>query len=405
MDPRALIGPPSPLGFPAPFWFIELFKVLGFTLHQVPMHLWYAGLPLAALLTLIGGPWGRHLRNRLITSMPLTIAVGVNLGIVPLLFTQVAYYRAFYPAGILIGWPWLLVIPLLVLAYYGAYMAATGVRHGWKPQVGIAAGWISAAIFLVLGFLFVNNFSLMANPARWPAIFARSNVAGAPTGLALNTADPTLLPRWLMMFGLAMVTVAVFIALDAVYLDGGQPAGYRGFASRAAVWVSTLGLGLFGLMGSWYISIALDTQALETALERPLTTAFFALAAGLPALTWAVLAVQYRGITRLGGVLAAVVQLLALGANAVARQWVQNMELAPYLNVASEPVRMQWSPLILFLALFVAGLVVVGWMIAKSWKPTGVLPRPHRGVRPGPAASRRPRGPPPPRRRSPATSA
>ena len=38
-----------PAGVPAPFWFVELFKVLGFTLHMVPMNLFYAGILVAML--------------------------------------------------------------------------------------------------------------------------------------------------------------------------------------------------------------------------------------------------------------------------------------------------------------------------------------------------------------------
>src|SRR5574341_1198458 len=119
MDPHQLIGPASPLGSPAPFWFLEFFKVLGFTLHLIPMHVWYAGLLVVAILSVWGGPSGRRLRNRLLAAMPFVVAIGVNLGIVPLLFTQVAYYRVYYPAGILMAWPWFGVIILLTLAYYG----------------------------------------------------------------------------------------------------------------------------------------------------------------------------------------------------------------------------------------------------------------------------------------------
>lgn len=50
VDPTQLIGPPSDLGYPVPYWFLVLFKVLGFVLHIGPMHLWYAGTILAMLL-------------------------------------------------------------------------------------------------------------------------------------------------------------------------------------------------------------------------------------------------------------------------------------------------------------------------------------------------------------------
>lgn len=365
MAPQNLIGPAGPLGYPAPFWFIELFKVLGFTLHQVPMHLWYAGIPLVALLGLARGERPRRLRARLITAMPIVIAVGINLGIVPLLFTQVAYYRTFYPAGILMAWPWFAVIILLTLAYYGVYLAAVGVRSGWRPRLGAVAIWIAAVLLVGIGFLFANAFSLMTHVAGWPAIAGRTDAAGAVTGLALNTADPTLLPRWLMLFGLALLTAAAYIGLDTAFLAGRETAGYHAFASRTAAVVGTVGLAIFAVMGWWYIFGRLDRAILDASARVPTVRIFFALAAGLPALTWALLVLQRRGIARTGAVAAALVQFLALGANAIARQWVQNSELAPYLDVTAEPVMMQWSPLVLFLVLFVLGLGIVGWMIAK----------------------------------------
>lgn len=42
MDP--LLIDPSTAALPAPVWFVQFFKCLGFTLHMVPMNLWYAGL-------------------------------------------------------------------------------------------------------------------------------------------------------------------------------------------------------------------------------------------------------------------------------------------------------------------------------------------------------------------------
>ena len=115
---------------PAPHWFIQFFKVLGFTLHAVPMNLWYAGLLLALCLHLGGNQYGRAFAARLLEQMPVIVAVGVNLGIVPLLFIQVAYFKFFYPATILMAWFWLAIIVLLIPAYYGVYVYAWGLRDG-----------------------------------------------------------------------------------------------------------------------------------------------------------------------------------------------------------------------------------------------------------------------------------
>ena len=126
VDPKTLIDP-SAMPLPAPVWFIQLFKVLGLSLHMVPMNLWYAGIILAMVLYAVGSKHGRRFSARLMTQMPVIVAMGVNLGIVPLLFVQVGYAKIFYPATILMAWFWLAVIGVLIPAYYGVYVYAFGL--------------------------------------------------------------------------------------------------------------------------------------------------------------------------------------------------------------------------------------------------------------------------------------
>ncbi|HXF06714.1 MAG TPA: hypothetical protein VNM72_15060, partial [Blastocatellia bacterium] len=52
----------------------------GFTLHLVPMSLWYAGIILALLLHWRGDEQARRLSARLMQQMPIIIAPGVTLG-------------------------------------------------------------------------------------------------------------------------------------------------------------------------------------------------------------------------------------------------------------------------------------------------------------------------------------
>jgi len=216
-----LIDQVSTAGVPAPVWFVQFFKALGFTLHAVPMNLWYAGLLVALLLHVVGNEHARRFAARLLGQMPVIVAVGVNLGIVPLLFVQLAYYKVFYPATILMAWFWLAIIGLLIPAYYGVYAYAWGIRGGdgmarWRT----AAGWISALFFLCIGFLFANGLSLMEHVARWPELWTAHSTSGAALGTALNVGDPTLWPRWLLMFGLALGTTAAWAVFDAEWLQG-----------------------------------------------------------------------------------------------------------------------------------------------------------------------------------------
>lgn len=368
MNPTELIGPPSPLGYPAPYWFLVTFKVLGFTLHMVPLHLWFAGILLAMALARWGGPEAQRWSARLMRQMPVLVALGINFGIVPLLFTQVAYYRVFYPATILMAWPWFLIIILLTIAYYGVYIYVTGLREGAQlTSLKRAAGWVSAVLFIVMGFLFANGFSLMVNLPAWPELWQNTSVAGAPLGIALNLSDPTLLPRWLMMFGLALTTVAAYTVFDTGVFARRENPQYKSWAAGFAFKLYTIGLIWFAVMGSWYAFGTWPADAREQMFSMPLMilTGLTALGPGLP---WLLILLQRRQITQALAILTALAQFGLLGLNAISRQVLQNIELSEFLDVTSEPVNLQLSPLIVFLILFVAGLGVVAWMLQKVWQ-------------------------------------
>lgn len=71
VNPQDLVATLGSGGYPAAPWFLMLFKVLGFTLHAVPMNLWYAGVLLAMLLQAFGGEQARRWSARLLRQMPV----------------------------------------------------------------------------------------------------------------------------------------------------------------------------------------------------------------------------------------------------------------------------------------------------------------------------------------------
>jgi len=298
--------------------------------------------------------------------MPIIVALGVNFGIVPLLFTQVAYYKVFYPATILMAWPWFAIIALLTLAYYGVYLYAGGLKENGARMTSLrrVAGWISAVLFIAIGFFFSNGFSLMTNLGAWPQLWQSTSVGGAPLGIALNTGDPTLWPRWLMMFGLALTTVAAYTVLDAGLFAKKESEAYQSWAGGFALKLYTVGVVWFALSASWYVwgTWPADLRAQMLGSGIFILTALTALS---PGLSWLLIAAQRRGVTWVMALLTAFAQFGVLALNAVSRQIVQNIELTKFLDVTAEPVHMQWSPLIVFLLLFVAGIIVLIWMIGK----------------------------------------
>jgi hypothetical protein len=351
-------------GVPAPFWFVQFFKWLGFTLHTIPMNLWFAGLLIGLWLHLRGNNYAKHFAGRLLRQMPIIVALGINFGIVPLLFIQVAYYKVFYPATILMAWFWLSIIGLLIPAYYGVYAYAWGVKNGAKMESWrVAAGWIACAFFLTIGFLFVNGLTLMEHVSRWPELWKNNNIAGAATGLALNITDPAVYPRWLLMFGFALGTTAVWMLVDLCVLGGEKDEAYRNWAIGFAKKLYTVSLGWTIVVWAAYIFGTWSQDLFATMFSWPIILLTL-LTIGAPTVPWMTLmGVGERPLTRPTVTTLALGQFLVLGLNAATRQTVQNLNLSLYPAVLDQPTDVQWSPIAMFLIVFALGVAVIAWML------------------------------------------
>lgn len=351
---------------PAPFWFIQFFKVLGFVLHMIAMNLWLVGMALAVVLLRRPGP-ARRFAFRLGRQMPVIVAFGVNLGIVPLLFIQVGYPWAFYPATVLTAWFWISIIGLLIVAYYGVYAFAFGLRDESRPMASWRwfSGFIAAILFLVLGVLFSNGLSMMAAPERWKDVWLAQQVAGAATGTGYNLADSSLWHRWSMVLGMALMTTAVWAALDALFFDRQSSAEYRVWAARFAFWTGLIGSAIYGLAGTGYVFACWPKELFKYMWSdwRLVVTLATGLSPGLVILC--LFSFRQRGLSTLGVLAAALAQLAVLGLNGVSRQVVQNFELASVVRPWAIPQKPDWGPMLLFLVTFALGVIVLAWMLKQ----------------------------------------
>lgn len=380
MDPHVLVDTASSTPMPAPWWFIQLFKTLGFTLHVVPMNLWFAGILVAMLLRRGGGEHAVAFSRRFMRQMPIIIAYGINFGIVPLLFIQVAYYQFFYPATILMAWYWMAIVGLLIFAYYGVYVYVYAFTLGGEPPteprwLGRVAGGGSAVLFIVIGFLLSNGMTLAEHADAWPGLWQDHQLAGAALGtalpaLTLPATEVPVAPRWLMMFGLALGTTAAWVVVDAAWFADGASPAYRRWAARFALALAVVGAAWFAAAGSWYVFGTWTPELRRTMFAWPMLplTVATAIAPGLPLVLLA--AAARRGPTRAMAVLVAVAQIGVVAANAVSRQVVQNLRVGAFVDLARQPTDTQWGPLSIFLLSFVVGAAIVLWMVGRVVKAT-----------------------------------
>jgi hypothetical protein len=247
---------------PAPFWFVQFFKVVGFVLHMIPMGIWFAGLPVAVMCALWNCERARFYAKRMSKQLPVMMALGINFGIVPLLFLQTTYYKAFYTATILTAWYWIAVIPIVLVGYYSIYIAAYSDGRssgneckeggGSKCNVGkrngrlIAFSILASACLVSIAVLNTNGLTLIVSGDQWQAMVQVTSHYGAVWGTANNFHDPTLWMRLATMFGLGLITAGVWATFDAHFLlrQKDAPATYRQWTTTLACLRAFLGASI-----------------------------------------------------------------------------------------------------------------------------------------------------------------
>jgi hypothetical protein len=358
----------DPIPLPAPIWLLKLLHIVTLSLHFVAVEMLLGGLLLAVVLSICSRStncWvvARSLAKRLTVVMTYVI----NLGVPPLLFAQVLYGRALYTSTVLIGLYWISIIVILTFTYWMLY------KFSARLEAGKSAWWVGLIAWLCCGFiarLLSTNMTLMLRPEVWRDMYSASGA-----GVYLPNGDPTLTPRWLLM-----LAGGLFIGgLWMVYLSGRTTfsAGEKSFLAGVGGKVAAV----FGLIylaaGLWAASVQPDV--VKTGLQsHPLYK--FAGFAGYGWLALAAVAILAAALAGFGKIVAGWLSwaavLLAVLLEimfTVYRDGVRDLTLlSKGYDVWDRVVVTNWSVVGLFLALFVAGLGVVAWLVsvvARAQKP------------------------------------
>ncbi|MBR0238684.1 MAG: hypothetical protein IJQ39_11375, partial [Thermoguttaceae bacterium] len=351
----------------------------GFTLHVLMMNLWFVGLPAALAMFIVGGTSGRAWSRRFFQQLPTIVAFGINFGIVPLLFLQTAYYKAFYTGTVLMAWPWLMVLLWVMISYYSVYVAAfsaKGEPTPLKSQLIVFFGSLASLFFIIAGLTMSTGITFMASPQSWDAVWESTQVGGATLGTALPIHNYVVVYRILTMLGIAFVTTGVWAFFDGAWLGGAagcctdkscavnKPSccWLRCFSTVMAIIGATVATYAYGK----YLGLVSDPiiEAINSpgnAIVTSISKYVFCIPAGLLIL----ICLVPSGCRKALALLAFVAQLGAVGVWATVRQWIQHLEIVPVMDAAKMTQSVQWSPIIAFLVLFVFGLLVCGWIVSR----------------------------------------
>lgn len=182
-----------PFGFPVHLAFYLVVYVLTLIVHVILMAYVLAGSFWLAWATLLPGPGAipraqQPLARLLRDWMPFALSGVITAGVAPLLFVQILYQQSFYTANLLLGWRWLIVVPVLVLVFYLLYVLKSSAISRWPAALRLGMPVAVAACFLFVAFCWTANHLLSLNAAAWPAAYESGTAVTSAGSLALRLA-------------------------------------------------------------------------------------------------------------------------------------------------------------------------------------------------------------------------
>jgi len=347
---------PAPDAIPVSWGYFKFLLMLTFPLHLILMNSMLGSAAIALYACLKGDETSKRLAYELAKVIPFLIAFAVNLGVAALLFLQVLYGHFFYTSSIVMGAYWIAVIPLVLVAYYSAYLFDFKFSSLGKGAVALVS--LSLFIFLGIAFLFSNNITFMLDPEAWNVYFAN------PAGTSLNLGDPVLLPRYLHFIVGGIAVGGLFVALVGK-MKRKMASDVRAAAENIGMKVFTFFTGVQVASGFWFLlSLPQDVIRLFTGGDALATLIF--IAGFLLALV-----VLAAGISRKVYAIAVLVVPLVYIMSFM-RDSVRSGYLKPHFSPESLQVLPQYSPMFLFFFVLVAGIAPVVWMLRKA---LGSLPQ------------------------------
>lgn len=341
---------PQPDVIPVSWGWFQFLLLLTFPLHMLAMNAMVGGLAIAIVQHLKGGDLQKDLAHKITIALPMVIAFVVNLGVAPLLFLQVLYGQFVYTSSIIMGSWWILIIPILIVAYYGAYLY--DFKFKGLGAAGPFIGIFVLFILLFIGFLFTNNMTLMALPEQFNQYFNYRD------GSYLVEENATLLPRYLHMMLGAFAVGGLFVSLlTRIWAKSKPELVVHGDSIGMSVFLWATAVNV--CVGLWFF-IALEQEQMKLFMGGDLaaTITFFIgllLAAGA-----LFAAVKKKFWATFLHAVALVVVMSFL------RAWLRSSYLSEVFNLSQLQVVPQYSPMIFFFVTLVLGLIVVFWLLQKT---------------------------------------
>ncbi len=196
-----------PLPLPVPEWVLVVCLVVFFLVHILFVNLMVGGsvfVVIAEWMGLKNKRWDA-LAHEIAQTVTVNKSLAVVMGIGPLLCINLLYTMQWYSANALTGHAWLLIVPLVIVAFLLTYLHkytwdtwTSGGKKTLHQLIGIAA----MLLFFFIPLIFLANVNLMLFPSEW------EKVRGFFSSLSIGN----VLPRYLHFMAASIAMTGLFLA-------------------------------------------------------------------------------------------------------------------------------------------------------------------------------------------------
>ncbi len=351
---------PDPIPLPAPVWLFKILNVVTLGLHFVALEILIGGLLIVAILNYFGTRQGAALAlnqsaSLMARRLPIVMTYVINLGVPPLLFTQVLYGQALYTSSVLIGLWWISVIAILTFAYWLLYKVAEKTeanQSAWHLAIG---SWL---LIGVIARIYSTNFTLMLRPEDWQSLYENSAL-----GTVLPMGDPTTTPRWVMMLTGGFAVAGMWMVWLSTTSKASEAVG--GYLNQLGGKIAAV-FFVLQLGAAYWVFLAQPDLVKEQLTSQ---TLYFFTGYGWIAITALLIALSAVAIVRKPSLLlswsGAVGVLLSMLTMVIYRDGIRDITLLiKGFDVWERNVVTNWSVVAIFLVLFVVGLGIIGWLLS-----------------------------------------
>jgi cytochrome c len=193
-----------PLDLPLPEWLLVALLIVSFLLHIIFINLMVGG-SIVTLWAQIKGLKNKEydtFAHEVAKTITVNKSLAVVLGVAPLLSINTLYTLYFYSANALTGFAWIMIIPLVTIAFLITYLH----KYTWESlennkRIHIFIIALAVGIFLFIPLIFLTSVNLMMFPEKW------ATVQGFISALML----PNVFPRYFEFLAACLAVTGIFI--------------------------------------------------------------------------------------------------------------------------------------------------------------------------------------------------